>query len=265
VEYLIAIAFLLAFVLFWFVVHHRGSGLLVRVGPLAVGVVAMGALASTCVMQQAAIPAAAVPAAEIPVLQAPVLGEMYGPATFDHKLHQAIVSDCTTCHHNSGNQIPPCSQCHTNSTDSAELGKPELAHVYHLRCISCHIEEQKGPSECSGCHQQAAVEPLSISHPLTARGDCLACHAGRISGVPEVPQDHRGASNSVCQLCHTPSPEKTSVNAVPHAVDGWQNCLLCHGEGIGGAIKVPGTDHAGRTNETCLACHVPTGKSGVGE
>ena len=81
VEYLIAIAFLLAFVLFWFVMHHRGKGLLVRVGPLALGVLAMGALASTCVMQQTGRPAAAVPAADIPVLASPVLTPGVGTAT----------------------------------------------------------------------------------------------------------------------------------------------------------------------------------------
>lgn len=41
---------------------------------------------------------------------------------------------------------------------------------------------------------------------------------------------------------------------VPHSLDGREDCLACHQEGIGGAPAVP-DDHEGRTNETCTACH----------
>ncbi len=257
VEYLIAIAFLLCFLVFWQVVHHKGKGRLwVKVAPLAICVLGIGALASTCVMQQAGKAVAGDLAGNTVLAASPVLEEIYGPATFDHNMHQFLVRDCTVCHHNSGNATPLCSQCHSNSTNQGNPNMPELAHVFHLRCISCHIENQRGPTDCTGCHQHSSVKPLPITHPLAANGNCLACHASDIPGVPQTPADHQGAKDSVCQLCHAPVLEKTAFVDMPHQVGGRENCLLCHADGIGGALKVPG-DHAGRTNETCLACHAP--------
>jgi hypothetical protein len=203
IEYLIAIAFLLCFIIFWQLLSHRGKGLAVKLTPMIVAVLGIGALASTCVMQQAAKVAAEPVSSENTLLASPVLAEVYGPASFDHKLHQFVVRDCTICHHHSGSDTPPCSQCHNDLSNTDNSGKPELAHVYHLRCISCHIENQSGPADCTGCHQQASVTPLSIAHPLTGRGNCLTCHAGGLSGVPQIPADHSAAMNSVCQLCHT--------------------------------------------------------------
>jgi len=255
VEYLIAIAFLFAFIVFWQLVNHRGKGLIIKLVPVIVMTLGIGALVSTCVIQQTGKTTGTL-AGEETLLASPVLAEMYGPASFNHDLHQRIVQDCTVCHHNSGSETPPCSQCHSNTSKQDNSLKPELAHVYHLRCISCHIENQKGPTECTGCHRQASVPPLSITHPLTGRGNCLSCHAGGVAGVPQLPADHSGATNDVCQLCHRPVVEKAAISEMPHQVAGREDCLLCHGEGIGGAAKVP-ADHTGRTNETCLACHTP--------
>jgi hypothetical protein len=212
---------------------------------------------------------------------------MYGPAYFDHELHQRIVAqrvndesqplalnpnvnsfvianyasqsvqDCTFCHHHSGDRFPNCEECHFNGINSDDLSKPSLAHVYHLRCISCHKESQSGPTDCTGCHNMANVPPLSIAHPLTAGEDCLQCHGDGIAGVPALPSDHTSVTNSVCQLCHMPNLEASAISTqkVPHGFAGRENaCLLCHGTGIGVAAKVP-LDHAGRTNEICQLCH----------
>ncbi len=59
----------------------------------------------------------------------------------------------------------------------------------------------------------------------------------------------------------TPAPATTSVPDVgppriPHDLEGRDNCLMCHKDGIGGAPKVP-TNHVGRTSETCRSCHQP--------
>jgi hypothetical protein len=259
VEYLITIAFLLCFIIFWQVMNHRGKGLFVRLVPLVVATLGIGALASTCVMEQPGKTAAANAAGDTTLLASPVLAETFGPATFDHHMHQFVVRDCTVCHHHSGSDTPACSQCHNGTSNADNSGKPELAHVYHMRCISCHAENQSGPTDCTGCHKQASVTPLSVTHPLNGKGNCLSCHAGGINGVPQTPADHTGAMNSVCQLCHTPSVEQVAIRVMPHQVAGRENCLLCHGDGIGGAARVPG-DHAGRTNETCLVCHTPPTK-----
>jgi hypothetical protein len=55
----------------------------------------------------------------------------------------------------------------------------------------------------------------------------------------------------------TPTPA-AGPPQIPHSLQGRDNCLLCHEQGIGGAPQIP-TDHAGRTNETCQACHQPSG------
>ncbi len=39
--------------------------------------------------------------------------------------------------------------------------------------------------------------------------------------------------------------------AIPHALEGRDDCLMCHESG---GLAVP-DDHAGRTNETCTTCH----------
>lgn len=166
IEYLIAIAFVFAFIAFWQLVQHRGTGLLKKIIPVAVLALAFGGLASTCV-STAPVATTAPSEKGAPLLAPKVLADMYGPASFGHGLHQRIVKDCTLCHHHSGVKTPPCKECHGAPFKSGELNKPGLARIYHLRCISCHKENQKGPTDCTGCHTKAAVLPLPISHPLS--------------------------------------------------------------------------------------------------
>lgn len=255
IEYLIAIAFVFAFIAFWQLVQHRGRGLLLKIIPVAVLALGFGGLASTCV-RTAPVATTAPSEKAVPLLASGVLAEMYGPASFDHGLHQRIAKDCAVCHHHSGVRTPPCKECHGAPFKPGGLNKPGLARVYHLQCISCHKESRKGPTDCTGCHTKSAIPPLPITHPLSGVEDCLRCHKAKIPGVPEVPADHAGATNGVCQLCHEVSVRATALatREVPHKFAGLEDCLLCHGEGIGGAGKVP-ADHAGRTKGTCQLCH----------
>ncbi|MEE9399141.1 MAG: cytochrome c3 family protein [Dehalococcoidales bacterium] len=255
VEYLIAIAFLFGFIAFWQLAQHGGKRLVVRVVPAFVLMLGIGTLASTCVIQETVTNPAS-PAGEVPLLSSPVLVEMYKPASFNHEAHQRFTTGCSLCHHHSEDATPPCKECHATPFDPENLNKPGITRVYHLRCISCHTEQQMGPTECIGCHNKATIPPLSIAHPLTGKGNCLSCHKNGVAGVPGLPADHDSATNGVCQLCHQPMVAETAMatRQLPHEVTGREDCLLCHGEGIGGAAKVP-ADHAGRTNETCQVCH----------
>ena len=49
-------------------------------------------------------------------------------------------------------------------------------------------------------------------------------------------------------------PEQAGPPQIPHAKEGRTDCLACHEKGLNNARKVP-PDHAGRTNEMCVACH----------
>ncbi|MFC1942895.1 hypothetical protein ACFLWU_06760 [Chloroflexota bacterium] len=255
VEYLIAIAFLFAFITFWLYLHSKGKGLLLKILPLGIMTIGLGVLASTCIVEEEQVTATALQS-EAPLLSSPVLVEMYGPASFDHDLHLGIVDGCAACHHYSRGETPPCMECHADSFNPEDMHKPGIAHVYHLRCISCHTENQAGPTECTGCHNKATVPPLSITHPLSGAENCLSCHNDGVSGVPGLPDDHTSATNGVCQICHIPSAAAApATDKLPHDVTGREDCLMCHGEGIGDAAKVP-SDHAGRTNDTCQICHI---------
>lgn len=75
--------------------------------------------------------------------------------------------------------------------------------------------------------------------------------------APAIPHTLEGREN--CLACHV-SPEGGAMIAggapfIPHPLVGRDNCLACHQEGIGGATRIP-EDHAGRTNETCQGCHL---------
>ncbi len=255
IEYLIAIAFLFVFIAVWLLINHQRKNLVFRIVPVIVLALVFSGLAYTCT-GPGVRPVTAELNNQAPLLASPVLIEKYGPASFNHDLHRNVVKDCTVCHHNSGNEIQPCKSCHSDSSSSKDLNKPSPAQVYHLRCISCHTENQAGPTDCTGCHTQAFIAPLSITHPLTGNDNCLTCHNAGFTGVPHVPADHTGAFSGSCQLCHSPAAQPTAIviHVTPHLLPGTDNCFMCHRDGINGAAKVP-ADHAGRANDTCQLCH----------
>ena len=42
--------------------------------------------------------------------------------------------------------------------------------------------------------------------------------------------------------------------AIPHMIEGRQDCLSCHAQGVQEAPKMP-ADHTGLPNNRCQACH----------
>lgn len=142
-----------------------------------------------------------------------------------------------------------------------------------------------------------AQDMPTIPHPLEGREACLACHETGSAGATQVPEDHAGRTDEMCTACHQPGPAveealpeeapseavplaiphplegrenclecHTSAEAaevaeegppvIPHPLIGRENCLACHEEGIGGAAQIP-EDHVGRPNDICQACHQP--------
>ena len=156
----------------------------------------------------------------------------YGPAVKFHQVMSDKVS-CQTCHHNSGDEIRACKDCHNIPFNPQNSSKPGLKAAYHQRCMSCHKEVFGGPESCTVCHTGGAPVSGAVSaparpHQLTWE-TCIKCHK---DGIPGGGQE---------------------MKIVYH-----DNCLKCHTTGIAGAAKVP-ADHAGRTGSTCQGCHKSSG------
>jgi hypothetical protein len=262
IEYLLAIILITFFYVVWQLLHQKAnfSSLVRRLAPAFLFILVIGVLGFFSVrssppeLRQAPKAASQLPSEE-------ALPKIYGPAWLNHDLHQKLVGNCKTCHHYGGPPFKQCRECHDAPFNPREAGKPQLAHVYHLRCIGCHKENKIGPTECKGCHTSASIPPLRSSHPLTQIQNCLSCHGpDGIAGVVRIPPDHSKISATVCQLCHKPPLDSTlkAVNRIPHDKNRTA-CLVCHGEGIEHAAKVP-ANHAGRTDETCLLCHRVNGE-----
>lgn len=101
------------------------------------------------------------------------------------------------------------------------------------------------------------IAPPKVPHPTAGREACLACHAVGGEGVKKIPTDHAGRRDDSCRACHaTDVSAPSGPMRVPHPIAGREGCLTCHETGVSGAIKIP-ADHAGRSNEVCLACHRP--------
>ncbi|MBI5486865.1 MAG: cytochrome c3 family protein [Deltaproteobacteria bacterium] len=175
-------------------------------------------------------------------------------------------SQCTGCH-SSGPMAFPAD--HAGRTDSM--------------CTGCHqpgaspavADAGPSPADAGGAPPPSGGPP-SIPHTLEGRSQCTACHS---SGPMAFPADHAGRTDSMCTGCHQPGASPTGADAgaadagageaappsggppaVPHTLEGRDQCTVCHGEG--GLRPMPG-DHAGRTDDMCLTCHhAPAGEGG---
>lgn len=75
-----------------------------------------------------------------------------GEVSFDHKLHQTILKDCSLCH-----MLFP--QETGGIQKSVKEGKLKEKQVMNTLCINCHKEKKKagvkaGPVTCSRCHSK---------------------------------------------------------------------------------------------------------------
>lgn len=133
----------------------------------------------------------------------------------------------------------------------------------HENCLDCHLSTEATPAGEAG-------DPPPIPHPLAGRGDCLACHQQGLGGAPQIPDDHSGRTNDVCQACHRPGPAVAAASvptapaepvptpiAYPRAA-GANTCLDCHSSLEGGHSDITSdwqrSIHAER-NINCADCH----------
>ena len=91
------------------------------------------------------------------------------PVTFPHAMHgDKLVKSCDVCHHTQKGltkqqaldnkiDIIKCSTCHLDPKDAKIPSMREMSatkNPFHIRCISCHKTEKKGPTVCTQCHKK---------------------------------------------------------------------------------------------------------------
>lgn len=79
---------------------------------------------------------------------------------------------------------------------------------------------------------------------------CFRCH-GKLTAVEGSNKGQ--VIDDRCDSCHyAVNVSATPVSTIPHPLEGFSDCVSCHGEG---GIKPFPPDHAGRSNTSCLLCH----------
>ena len=171
---------------------------------------------------------------------------------FDHKAHEPLTTNCSSCHHKT---LRACSECHTVD-GKAEGGNVTLERASHHAesehsCVGCHRANTKR-KECAGCHHALEQVP--------AQSACQTCHSG--PGA-EVPKDALPA----------PSLASVELAALPATSDAYPNEVTLDSLAADyGATKLP---HArivaaidrdtrndplarrfhGRVETLCAGCH----------
>lgn len=111
----------------------------------------------------------------------------YSPVRFAHGQHAASTKDCTVCHHyrpkdNSMLETTRCSSCHQDSFNSQHPERIGLKAAFHLQCLACHEEKNKGPLSCQGCHLKNVPDHRKLvklpdnPDPFQVTEECLRCH-----------------------------------------------------------------------------------------
>lgn len=256
--YLLVVAFLFAFITFWLMVHTKNKEIVKILQVMVVIWLAFG-IASALVTKIRDKTATADAVLE-PAITEPVFPEYYGngtPATITahrvekwlgvnrteylaisygsaahfHKVMSTKIG-CTDCHHNSGDEIHTCKDCHDAPFNPENMSKPGLKAAIHNRCMYCHREIFVGPEGCKLCHTKDS--PVSVAIQTPARPHQLTWED--------------------CTRCHTRIPGGQEIKIVYHDF-----CIKCHTIGIAGATKLP-SDHAGLTSDICKGCHKPIGR-----
>jgi hypothetical protein len=175
-----------------------------------------------------------------------------------------------------------CESCHlpTEPIDNP----PVVMHSLEGRenCVACHAPGAAGaagipliphPTEgrenCLLCHGSNSLVAYPADHAGRTADMCRTCHrtAAEVAALPQPAIEPTSTTEPVA----TPAPATTATAApaataattptatvasgppaVPHSLDGRDNCLLCHDAG---GLKPFPADHAGRTVDMCLFCH----------
>ena len=74
-----------------------------------------------------------------------VLESNFGEVAFDHSAHGDF--SCEECHH-VGETDQSFTDCHNEDADI------DAKQAFHENCITCHQDQEAGPTGCSECHEK---------------------------------------------------------------------------------------------------------------
>jgi nitrate/TMAO reductase-like tetraheme cytochrome c subunit len=202
---------------------------------------------------QPALPAAGVEAGTTPTTQAtsapaPAATES-APATqaAPSSSAPAIPHDvagrekCLTCHNPNGG-LKPAPPDHANRTEDT--------------CQVCHKPASAGagtaatPEATAGATAEATAQ--ATAQPTV---EATAQPTAEATAQPTAEATAQPLATTTVAPAQPAAPAAGAAPAIPHAVAGRENCLLCH-DPNGGRRPAP-PDHAGRSAETCQGCHKP--------
>jgi hypothetical protein len=124
------------------------------------------------------------------LLDSPIIKKQedyYKPVRFMHSKHAAMLKDCSVCHHlrptdAKASETTRCSACHQESFRSDHPDRIGLKAAYHVNCIDCHKQMNKGPVDCLGCHSKNVPDHKELvklppnPEPTQVTEECLRCH-----------------------------------------------------------------------------------------
>ncbi len=165
-------------------------------------------------------------------------------ANFQRSGHGEADVSCVGCHSVHSGTAPEhllktaqralCFQCHSDI-------KPQFSMPFHhkveeglIACSDCHDPHGtlggKGlksaalqDAVCTRCHSETAG-PFVYEHAAVKTEGCTACHFPH--GGPNARLLNRAAVNTICLLCHSPSPDRPA-----HSQAAQQpSCISCHAD-----------------------------------
>ena len=105
-------------------------------------------------------------------------------------------------------------------------------------------------------------KPKVMGYDAEGREQCMMCHkAGAMEAVPDAPASHDDRDLETCLMCHgADSPMQTAEpKVILHALEGRDNCLMCHAPGAMEPIPDAPASHEGWDIKYCVMCHETAG------
>ena len=170
-----------------------------------------------------------------------------------------------------------CFRCHDGKHLTADN-----KNTIRLECNICHTLPQVavGDAPAPVVSIQQGGEPDShktttwlAQHRLVFDASCQQCHDTRNAGGSDnssfcsnsachgidwtyVGLDAPGLAKVLPPPVHAQPQPGAAPPKIPHPIGGSPDCQICHGPSS--LVRPYPADHIGRTNDQCLACHVPT-------